>query len=687
MLPRIRKLRTATRHRLNMIQTLAAPLSLYSCETQGVACSKLNSLRSSVARAAAPEAGGKNYVLSTIDPAFAAHADPIKHYAMAFWCAWIPEETLTRVFHAATRKLDSAVGLGWKRCNGPITGYIATCRRLGWHTPSPLDLYDDRSTAISIMMDSPAAITKAVHRSVRRWRFGRILDILPSMVPQGHGDQGTITVDCTPAINTLISGKCTKPRECPVWRPQCSRYLVSAISGGQWTQARKAAVPHWKISDTRCQLCLKECGTLEHRHVCDAIRPHIKWNPVAPSGHTTVFPHPLTARESIMRTRGLLAATVRHSEPTNEWFQWLRKPPPTLDGSETWYTDGSALDTRLPELGAAGFAVVVVARDKSIVAFGHGCPPPLYLSAAAAEAFALDFAINACGYVPKVVTDCRSLLDVIGAGIQPATCHGSPLARAWVSIYNKLGQNTDEIAHNNRITWMPAHLPITAIWNATRSDGKVITPVDWRANRLVDALAKAAAATRQAPSESRDMIKAALGTLRFAGLRLGIVTFWANNLPVQAHGENGSTHTITIRDAVSKNQDRSSRVVREAAPASVRSSAAPTLPRPVEVGRVATVPGTVDSTASGRQPTTARKRAATDVLCHPSRQVGKKRRITMREKSDVARRDSEATLRRVAEIGAALQPAAFSRMDALRARVAAKERLGSAATSASLRAA
>ena len=204
--------------------------------------------------------------------------------------------------------------------------------------PSPLDLFDDRDTPVSIMLDSPAAITAAVHRSVRRWRFNRILGILPSMVPEGHGGQGTITIDCTPAISTIISGRCPKPRECQAWKPQCSRYLVSAISGGQWPQARKAAVSSWQITDVRCQLCFAECGTLEHRHVCPTIRHHTDGSLDAPSGHTTVFPMPLTARESVMRTRGLLAATVQTSEPTSEWFRWIRTPPTTLDGSETWYT-------------------------------------------------------------------------------------------------------------------------------------------------------------------------------------------------------------------------------------------------------------------------------------------------------------------------------------------------------------
>ena len=518
--------------------------------------------------------------------------------------------------------------------------------------------------------------------------------MLPSMVPEEHGSKGTITVDCTQAIGTLLSGKCARPADCPSWLPHCTRYLVSALSGGQWSQSRKAAVPKWGITDDRCQLCLREVGTLEHRHTCSATMPVDGWNPPLPDDYTTIFPLPLTSRERLLRTRGLLAVTVERKELEGEWFTWIRRPPATLDGSERWYIDGSALDTRLPEAAASGFAIVVVTRDHAPVAFGYGCPPPLYTSAAAAEAFALEFAITQCSYLPAVVTDCKSLLDVISAGIVHATKHKSVLARVWVSIYDKLQQKTGEIQHNNKVTWMPAHQPVSAIWSRVKSDGRPVSPVDWRANRLVDALAKLAAVSRQSSPGARATLTAATRAVRFAGLRLGLVSYWANNLPSTVVDTAGKAHTVLRRDAFSKNHSRTPhaessagtvrvsskrRCIRAGPPCDVTDSGAQLAASsgavgPATLGETAShVCDLVQSAAAGK-----RKRAPSEVLSDPRSLVGKKRRATMKGKALSARLEAEATARRVTQIGAGLQPPAYQasasqRSAALRERILAKQ--------------
>ena len=61
---------------------------------------------------------------------------------------------------------------------------------------------------------------------------------------------------------------------------ECVPYLVSATTGGQWTQARKAAVKSWSTTD-RCQLCLHEVGTIQHRFNCRETLPLGGW-PRAP---------------------------------------------------------------------------------------------------------------------------------------------------------------------------------------------------------------------------------------------------------------------------------------------------------------------------------------------------------------------------------------------------------------------
>ena len=55
------------------------------------------------------------------------------------------------------------------------------------------------------------------------------------------------------------------------------------------------------------------------------------------------------------------------------------------------------------------------------------------------------------------------------------------------------------------LTWIPAHGSASStIGIALRSDGRQVSAVDWRANRLVDAAAKAAAAQERVPEGIRN---------------------------------------------------------------------------------------------------------------------------------------------------------------------------------------
>ena len=68
-----------------------------------------------------------------------------------------------------------------------------------------------------------------------------------------------------------------------LWKPMYRGDLASAACGGQWTQARKAAVTRFGIDDNRCQLCLNSVGTLEHRFCCETTRPEGGWPPPPPA--------------------------------------------------------------------------------------------------------------------------------------------------------------------------------------------------------------------------------------------------------------------------------------------------------------------------------------------------------------------------------------------------------------------
>ena len=86
-----------------MVQAIGPPTMTYGVETAGVGNVSLMRMRSIAASAVAPAGGGKNPDLvlhtvdaagSTVDPAFAAHVQPLRYWALAIWQAWISKEQL-----------------------------------------------------------------------------------------------------------------------------------------------------------------------------------------------------------------------------------------------------------------------------------------------------------------------------------------------------------------------------------------------------------------------------------------------------------------------------------------------------------------------------------------------------------------------------------------------------------------
>ena len=155
----------------------------------------LQIIRSRVARAASPQAGGKSpdFVLwsldgqsGTLDPAFQAHTEPLKMWATAWWDGWFTPDVLQQAFAEASIKVASSDKSWWGRTAGPVAAFVATMRRIGWMLPSAREIIDDNGASWSFDLDSPAALVKACQDAVRRWRLGRIGEALPGLVPPPH---------------------------------------------------------------------------------------------------------------------------------------------------------------------------------------------------------------------------------------------------------------------------------------------------------------------------------------------------------------------------------------------------------------------------------------------------------------------------------------------------------------------
>jgi len=215
-----------------------------------------------------------------------------------------------------------------------------------------------------------------------------------------------------------------------------------------------------------------------------------------------------------------------------------------------WYFDGSMLNGKWLPLRATGFGIAAVARDGQLLACGRGSPPHWCATAAAAEAWALLQVLRLLPFPPEMRTDCQALLHTIHGTTQDAGAANRQLARIWRDIANILDGCFKPLADAQQLVWMPAHTDTAAVGEVKLSNGGKLTMVDWRANRLVDALAKMSALEAQDLHEAVRLIKSSETAVRYAASLLGRTTHAANNHAIVVTDENGKECNKVVRDAM-----------------------------------------------------------------------------------------------------------------------------------------
>jgi len=443
----------------------------------------------------------------------------------------------------------------WNSVTGPVAALLCSMHRIGWSLSSASTAIDDGGATWDFRRDSPAAIVTACRDSVRRWRLQRVGKVLPGLIPDAcdvptTGCHETILVEFSNISGPFLDGKGIGGRISDEWNPRWRGDLTSAMCGGQWAQTRKTAVPSWGITDNRCQLCLSAVGTLEHRFVCPASVPAGGWaNP--PRVAAAFFDRLSEVRKSILRNRGLLVLRLPAPPVQAEaHFQWIREPEPSEALEQaTWYLDGSLLHGKWKAFRTTGVGIAVVALDGSLLGFGRGSPPPWCRTAAAAEAWALQVVLTICPFPPAMKTDCLSLLRTAEQGTCRATNWCKTLARIWSTIANSLDGDITRLSTNERLVWMPAHQTLAMIGEKKLSNGRRLSCIDWRANRLVDSLAKQAAAQKQLATDVSKALDSGAAAVKHSVMLLGRVTHAANNHQRVSIGLDGETTTAIARDA------------------------------------------------------------------------------------------------------------------------------------------
>ena len=100
-----------------------------------------------------------------------------------------------------------------------------------------------------------------------------------------------------------------------------------------------------------------------------------------------------------------------------------------------------------------------------------------------------------------------------------------------------------------RLIWLPAHQTAAAIGHRVLSNGREMSAMDWRANRLVDKLAQKVALGCISSQDAVKLTSSMRVAARHAFALLGVVTHAANNHKIQEADRNGVVRTVTKRDA------------------------------------------------------------------------------------------------------------------------------------------
>ena len=550
----------------------------------GMSDSMLQAARVTVATLAAPGAGGKTPDLvlfaldagkGTLDPAYDVTTLPLKHWALAWWEGWVSPVDLSRAAKYAAAALRPAATSVWSRVTGPVAALLASIWRIGWDMVEPHILLTDVGRVLDLRLDPPAVVQAEAKVAVRRWQLARVLKLNPLWTPTPAG--GTcpdplyrppipecfrpppivalqpltarlpeFVVGITKPLVKLLAG--TGRPKAPGWDCKFRPYLLSTLVGGQWAQVGVVTVLGPDTEKT-CRLCREEDGTLEHRHRCRATLPDGGW-----PGPDPEVQHLMDgldqARGLALRTRGFLAIHLPIRPPCPDgWMDWVMPLPDEDLHDATWFIDGSAVDGPSKPTIRFGFGIAVVGHDGRLLAYAWGAPPDWVTDVPGTEGWAMYMVAKINPALPRLTTDCLGLVTALARGPDDAARADRPLARLWRLIFGHTAAVVPGFAAADRVVWMPAHCTRDAARFAVQSNGEKVSLLDWRANNLVDHLARAAASRNRAPAGDRRCLELATRAGGHCAARVGATSWAANHSPHTTTRADGSTVTLLCRDS------------------------------------------------------------------------------------------------------------------------------------------
>ena len=571
----------------SVVRATAMPSVAYGLEVNGIADTELAALRRRVATLGRNLAsGGSNDAdwygrdgsNGRLDPAFLAHSLPIAAHATAWWEGWASHRELHAAYSEAVTclsNLQPGANL-WQHVKGPVATSIASAARIGWTFTEAAVVRNDLGQRWDLRIDSPADIKKDIERAVISWRAANVLehehafrhivhpsyeapcpaDVLPIFERQFKRAASMAHVHHFPESITALRSRnngCVKRSAPRSWNPEALPHLLSAMAGRQWPQARVAAnkAANWASDDT-CRLCNAASGTLQHRSHCPAISQQARC--VKP-------PDSLCATEAEYNeaqirswtTRGIGAVRIfTPAQKQSGTIQWLKHlAPDVLPESVAWYTDASLVDADTPAAARFGTAAVAINRTNGhLEAAAYGIPPASVSCISSAEIWAISMVTVNFPAWEKIVTDCQVAQRLAEAGPEVCRSARAKAAQVWATIMRSL--DADDGYDPSWLTWMPAHTARTAVGREKKSDGQVVSIIDWIGNHAADLIAKSAAETVRVPASTRAKLKRHAEAALHWRATLGARTYTSQNFKQEVTGEDGSTSVKTIRDSDGK---------------------------------------------------------------------------------------------------------------------------------------
>jgi hypothetical protein len=141
--PRIQLLRRYGVNSSQIVRAMGAPGMLYGIDIVGASCTHLQKVRVAALRAALPPGASRNVDIAfsvidaaggRLDPAYAAHSTPIKHWGMSWWQGWAPVEDIGEAFSDTIDRLTTIRDAGrsvWSAVAGPVGAVVASAWRIG----------------------------------------------------------------------------------------------------------------------------------------------------------------------------------------------------------------------------------------------------------------------------------------------------------------------------------------------------------------------------------------------------------------------------------------------------------------------------------------------------------------------------------------------------------------------------